>query len=60
MDLDLAISLNKEDLSAAWDVLKELGFIIRQPIRKEEFTDPERLLSLAKEKDEKAFDFTIF
>ncbi len=57
MDLDLVITLDRKDLLSAWEVLHELGFMIRQPIRKEEFIDPDKLISLAREKDAKAISF---
>lgn len=57
MDLDLAISLKKDDLSLAWDVLNELGFKVRQPILREDFTNPKRLNDLMEEKNAQAISF---
>jgi len=57
MDLDLAISLKKEDLSHAWDILNALGFKIRQPILQKDFIDPKKLSTLMKKKGARAISF---
>jgi len=57
MDLDLAISMKKEDLQKSWRVLKSLNFFPRQPIVEATFTNPQELLDLARNKNMKAVSF---
>lgn len=57
MDLDLAIHVTPRDLKSTWEVLSGLGFICRQPIRQNEFQDPETLKKLGNEKGANAISF---
>jgi len=57
IDLDIIVSLEKENLSKLYDVLKELGYETRAPIKREEFIQKERLEKLADEKNMKVVSF---
>ncbi len=57
IDLDIIVSLEKENLSKLYDVLKELGYKTRASIKKEEFIQKERLEKLADEKNMKVVSF---
>lgn len=51
VDMDLIVSLEKENLSKLYDTLLNLGYKTRVPIRRDEFIRREKLLKLAEEKD---------
>jgi len=57
IDLDLIVSLEKENLNKLYDVLKQLDYISRAPIKKEEFIQKEKIEKLAKEKNMKVVSF---
>ena len=57
VDLDLIVSLEKENLSKLYDILKRLGYKLRAPIKKEEFIRKEELKKLAEEKNMKVVSF---
>lgn len=57
IDLDIIVSLEKENLNKLYDVLKELGYRSRAPIKREEFIQKERLEELADEKNMKVVSF---
>ena len=57
MDLDLALILNATNLEKTWSLCEKMGFIIRQPLSKEQFIDPKKLKEIADEKDAKAISF---
>ena len=57
MDLDLIVSLEKENLEKIYDTLSVLGYQPQIPIKKEEFIDKVRLEKLAKEKNMKVVSF---
>ena len=57
IDLDLIVSLEKENLSKLYDTLLQLGYRTRVPIKKDEFIQKEILAKLAKEKNMKVLSF---
>lgn len=57
VDLDLIVDLGKENLEKVYDLLTELDYKPKTPIKKEEFIDKERLRGLAKEKNMKVVSF---
>lgn len=57
IDLDLIVSLEKENLSKLYDTLLQLGYRTRIPIKKDEFIQREILARLAKEKNMKVVSF---
>lgn len=56
-DLDLIVSLDKENLENLYNALTKLGYALKIPIKKEEFTQKETLQKLAKEKNMKVVSF---
>lgn len=56
-DLDLIVSLDKENLENLYDVLTKLGYALKIPIKKEDFVQKETLQRLAKEKNMKVVSF---
>ncbi|MBU4298637.1 hypothetical protein KJ636_01185 [Patescibacteria group bacterium] len=57
IDLDLIVSLEKENLEKLYDVLIKLNYKPKTPIKKEEFIQKEKLAKLAKEKNMKVVSF---
>lgn len=57
IDLDLIVSLNKDNLSKLYDTLTRLGYRARIPIKKDEFVKREILAKLAEEKNMKVVSF---
>lgn len=57
VDLDLIVSLDKGNLNKLYDVLMQLGYKTRVPIKKDEFTQREILEKLGKEKNMKVMSF---
>ncbi len=57
VDLDLIVSLEKENLSKLYDSLSHLGYKIKVPIKKGEFVQKEILAKLGKEKNIKVISF---
>ncbi|OGZ24058.1 MAG: hypothetical protein A3A08_01460 [Candidatus Nealsonbacteria bacterium RIFCSPLOWO2_01_FULL_41_9] len=57
IDLDLIVSLEKENLSKLYDALSQLGYKIRIPLRKEEFVQKKVLAKLDSEKNMKVVSF---
>ncbi|MDO8436014.1 MAG: nucleotidyltransferase [bacterium] len=57
IDLDLIVSLEKENLDKLYDVLSRLGYRTRASIKKEEFIQREVLIKLASEKNMKVVSF---
>ncbi|MBI2449911.1 MAG: hypothetical protein HYV47_00040 [Candidatus Nealsonbacteria bacterium] len=57
IDLDLIVSLEKDNLSNLYDTLLRLGYKTRVPVRKDEFIQKEILAKLAKEKNMKVLSF---
>ena len=57
IDLDLIVSLSKENLGKLYDVLLRLGYKARVPIKKAEFIQKEILARLGKEKNMKVISF---
>ena len=57
VDLDLVVSLDKENLEKLYDVLMELNYKAKIPIKKEEFIRKEKLTELAKKKNMKVVSF---
>lgn len=57
VDLDLIVSLEKDNLSKLYDTLLQLGYKIRVPIQKDDFVRKEILAKLAKEKNMKVLSF---
>ena len=57
IDLDLIVSLEKENLSKLYDTLLRLGYRTRVPIKKEEFIKRKVLARLAEEKNMKVLSF---
>ena len=57
IDLDLIVSLKKNNLSKLYDTLSRLGYKSRNPVIKEEFIRKEILAKLAKEKNMKVLSF---
>ncbi|MDP3726897.1 MAG: hypothetical protein Q8Q96_01110 [bacterium] len=56
-DLDLIVSLDKENLENLYNVLIKLGYALKIPIKKEDFIQKETLQKLAKEKNMKVVSF---
>ncbi len=56
-DLDLIVSLKKENLEKLYDALIEMGYKSQAPVKKEEFADKEILGKLAEEKNMKVVSF---
>ncbi|MEK9135056.1 MAG: hypothetical protein AAB451_02050 [Patescibacteria group bacterium] len=56
-DLDLIVSLDKENLENLYDTLIKLGYVLKNPIKKEEFINKETLQKLAEEKNMKVVSF---
>ena len=56
-DLDLIVSLEKENLENLYNVLIKLGYRLKIPIKKEEFVEKETLQELAREKNMKVVSF---
>jgi len=57
VDLDLIVSLEKENLKNLYNTLAKLNYRIKIPIKKEEFIQREILTKLAKEKNMKVVSF---
>ena len=57
VDLDLIVSLERENLSKLYDVLMRLGYKTRVSVKKDEFIQKEILIKLAKEKNMKVVSF---
>ena len=57
VDLDLVVSLKRENLSKLYDMLSGLGYKTRIPIKKSEFIQKEILAKLEKEKNMKVVSF---
>ena len=57
MDLDLAIHVDDKDLKIAWDCLKNIGFVCRQPVQEEVFCNAQKLVEIMKQKNAKAMTF---
>lgn len=57
VDLDLIVSLDKENLSKLYDTLLQLGYKTRVPVKKDKFIQKEILTKLAKEKNMKVMSF---
>ena len=57
IDLDLIVSLEKDNLSKLYDTLLRLGYKTRVPVKKDEFIQKEILAKLAKEKNMKVLSF---
>ena len=57
VDLDLIVSLDRENLSRLYDVLLRLGYKTRVPIRKDEFIRREILAKLEKDNNMKVMSF---
>ena len=57
IDLDLIVSLEKDNLSKLYDILSQLGYKTRVPVKKDEFIQKEILAKLAKEKNMKVLSF---
>ena len=57
IDLDLIVSLEKDNLSKLYDILSQLGYKARVPVKKDEFIQKEILAKLAKEKNMKVLSF---
>jgi len=57
VDLDLIVSLEKENLEKVYDVLTKLNYKPKTLIKKEEFIDKEKLKKLAKVKNMKVVSF---
>lgn len=57
VDLDLIVSLEKENLEKLYNVLMQLNYKPQVPIKKEEFIQKERLEKLAEEKNMKVVSF---
>ena len=57
IDLDLIVSLKKDNLSKLYDTLSQLGYKTRVPVGKDEFIQKEILAKLAKEKNMKVLSF---
>ena len=56
-DLDLIVSLEKENLENLYNVLTKLGYALKIPIKKDDFINKETLQRLAKEKNMKVISF---
>jgi len=54
-DLDLVVSLEKDNLSRLYDILIQLGYKSQVPVKKEDFIDKQALERLAGEKYESRF-----
>ena len=57
MDLDLIVSLEKNNLEKIWNVLIGLNYKPQIPIKKEEFVDKDTLNNFSKEKEMKVVSF---
>ena len=57
IDLDLIVSLEKDNLKNLYSVLKKLSYKPNIPIKEEEFIRQEKLAKLAREKNMKAVSF---
>jgi predicted nucleotidyltransferase len=57
MDLDLIVTMDSKELEKAWDTLASIGFLPRQPLKKEQVTDLDSLKKISKEKNMIAFSF---
>jgi len=57
VDLDLIVSLERENLSKLYDTLSDLGYRTRIPIKKSGFIQKEILAKLAEEKNMKVVSF---
>jgi len=57
VDLDLIISLEKENLKNLYNALIKLNYRTKIPIKKEEFIQKEKLAKLAKDKNMKVVSF---
>lgn len=57
IDLDLIVSLERDNLSKLYDTLLQLGYKARVSIKKDEFIQKETLAKFAKEKNMKVLSF---
>jgi len=57
IDLDLIVSLEKENLEKLYDVLMRLNYKPKVPIKKEDFVQKEKLEALGREKNMKVVSF---
>lgn len=57
VDLDLIVSLEKENLENLYNTLTKLNYRAKIPIKKEEFIQKEKLTKLAREKNLKVVSF---
>ena len=57
IDLDIIVSLEKDNLKNLYDVLKKLSYKSNIPIKEEEFIRKEKLAKLSREKNMKVVSF---